>query len=71
MMHRSKAADLAAYILAKKDLGCSLARNVTVIEETKQVGSFGSEFWKLLGGNSSYTGRSCMYLALACDRRSF
>lgn len=51
---RTKAADLANYILTKKDIGCTMARSVTVIEETKQIGMFGDEFWQLLGGNASY-----------------
>lgn len=54
---RSKSADLAAYILQKKDLGCTLAKSVTIIEETKQAGLQGSEFWKLLGGNKSYASK--------------
>lgn len=54
-LFRSKATDLATYILGKKDLGCTSARNVTIIEEAKHIGSTANEFWSLLGGMTEYS----------------
>ncbi|XP_067938256.1 supervillin-like [Watersipora subatra] len=56
VMERSKAADLATYIMAKKDIGCTMAKTVTVLEENKRHAPSANEFWKLLGGTASYNG---------------
>ena len=64
---RSKSADLASYILQKKDLGCTLAKTVNIIEESKHIAHAASEFWKLLGGNTSYSSKNMIYLSVCLE----
>ena len=65
---RSKSADLASYILQKKDLGCTLAKTVSIIEESKHIGPSASEFWKLLGGNTSYSSKNIINFSVCPEQ---
>ncbi|KAF7646365.1 hypothetical protein LDENG_00188870 [Lucifuga dentata] len=54
VIEKNKAAELANFIQSKKDLGCG-ANYVQVIEEGGNTNSHvAMEFWKILGGHSSY-----------------
>ena len=54
VIERSKCAEVAQRILAKKDLGCGKASGVQIIDEEKGQGvsgPIGRRFWKALGGD--------------------
>uniref|UniRef100_A0A8D3E417 HP domain-containing protein n=1 Tax=Scophthalmus maximus TaxID=52904 RepID=A0A8D3E417_SCOMX len=54
VIERNKASELANFIQSKRDLGCR-ANHVQVIEEGANTLSHAAkEFWKILGGQSSY-----------------
>uniref|UniRef100_A0A4W6C9C7 Supervillin a n=1 Tax=Lates calcarifer TaxID=8187 RepID=A0A4W6C9C7_LATCA len=54
VIERNKASELANFIQSKRDLGCR-ANYVQIIEEGVNTHSHASkEFWKILGGQSSY-----------------
>ncbi|CAJ1081914.1 supervillin a isoform X7 [Xyrichtys novacula] len=54
VIEKNKAAELANFIQSKKDLGCR-ANHVQVIEEAINTqSSTAKDFWKLLGGQSSF-----------------
>ncbi|XP_039983335.1 supervillin a isoform X4 [Xiphias gladius] len=54
VIERNKASELANFIQSKRDLGCR-ANYVQVIEEGVNAHSHAAkEFWKILGGQSSY-----------------
>ncbi|GAA6219536.1 supervillin a isoform X2 [Lates japonicus] len=54
VIERNKASELANFIQSKRDLGCR-ANYVQIIEEGVNTHSHASkEFWKVLGGQSSY-----------------
>uniref|UniRef100_A0AAX7TAT0 HP domain-containing protein n=1 Tax=Astatotilapia calliptera TaxID=8154 RepID=A0AAX7TAT0_ASTCA len=53
VIEKSKASELANFIQSKRDLGCR-ANYVQVIEEGINTNHAVKEFWKILGGQSSY-----------------
>ncbi|CAN9506228.1 unnamed protein product [Ophioblennius macclurei] len=53
VIEKSKASELASFIQTKRDLGCR-ADSVQVIEENLDTQNHVAEFWKVLGGQSSY-----------------
>ncbi|XP_061561650.1 supervillin [Phycodurus eques] len=56
VIEKAKAAEMASFVQAKRDLGCK-ACQVTVLEEGINTESkWAKEFWTLLGGKSQYRG---------------
>ncbi|KAF3704410.1 Supervillin Archvillin p205/p250 [Channa argus] len=56
VIEKAKASEMAAFIQAKRDLGCK-APQVTVLEEGINTESkWAKEFWSLLGGKAKYRG---------------
>ncbi|XP_042363517.1 supervillin [Plectropomus leopardus] len=56
VIEKAKAAEMAAFVQAKRDLGCK-ASQVTVLEEGINTESrWAKEFWSLLGGHTKYRG---------------
>ncbi|XP_061079892.1 supervillin-like isoform X3 [Conger conger] len=55
-MEKAKASELASWVQAQGDLGCS-APQVTLLEEGRETdSSLAQEFWDLLGGKAQYRG---------------
>ncbi|XP_051925286.1 supervillin [Hippocampus zosterae] len=56
VIEKAKAAEMAAFVQAERDLGCK-ACQVTVLEEGVNAdGKSAKDFWSLLGGRSPYAG---------------
>uniref|UniRef100_A0A8D0CW01 Supervillin d n=1 Tax=Sander lucioperca TaxID=283035 RepID=A0A8D0CW01_SANLU len=56
VIEKAKASEMAAFVQAKRDLGCK-ASQVTVLEEGINTDSrWAKEFWSLLGGQTQYRG---------------
>ncbi|XP_032358291.1 supervillin isoform X2 [Etheostoma spectabile] len=56
VIEKAKASEMAAFVQAKRDLGCK-ASQVTVLEEGINTDSrWAKEFWSLLGGHTQYRG---------------
>ncbi|TDG98023.1 hypothetical protein EPR50_G00213980 [Perca flavescens] len=56
VIEKAKASEMAAFVQAKRDLGCK-ASQVTVLEEGINTDSrWAKEFWSLLGGKTQYRG---------------
>ncbi|XP_059180038.1 supervillin [Centropristis striata] len=56
VIEKAKASEMAAFVQAKRDLGCK-APQVTVLEEGINTDSrWAKEFWSLLGGHTKYRG---------------
>ncbi|KAM8837455.1 supervillin isoform 2-T2 [Spinachia spinachia] len=56
VIEKAKASEMAAFVQAKRDLGCK-ASQVTVLEEGINTDSrWAKEFWTLLGGQTQYRG---------------
>lgn len=56
VIEKAKASEMAAFVQAKRDLGCK-APQVTVLEEGINTDSrWAKEFWTLLGGKDKYRG---------------
>ncbi|XP_071754746.2 supervillin isoform X1 [Centroberyx gerrardi] len=56
VIEKAKASEMAAFVQAKRDLGCK-APQVTVLEEGVNADSrWAKEFWSLLGGKTQYRG---------------
>lgn len=56
VIEKAKASEMAAFVQAKRDLGCK-APQVTVLEEGINTESrWAKEFWTLLGGKTKYRG---------------
>ncbi|CAN9509238.1 unnamed protein product [Ophioblennius macclurei] len=56
VIEKAKASEMAAFVQAKRDLGCK-APQVTVLEENINTDSrWAKEFWSLLGGKAKYRG---------------
>ncbi|XP_019738899.1 supervillin-like isoform X2 [Hippocampus comes] len=56
VIEKAKAAEMASFVQAKRDLGCK-ACQVTVLEEGINADSkWAKDFWTLLGGKSQYPG---------------
>nr|XP_046226640.1 supervillin a isoform X3 [Scatophagus argus] len=53
VIEKNKASELANFIQGKRDLGCR-AKYVQVIEEGVSTHSHAKDFWKILGGQSSF-----------------
>ncbi|XP_042187888.1 supervillin a isoform X10 [Callorhinchus milii] len=54
VIEKSKAAELAAFIQTKRDLGCRAPYVTTIEEGINTQSKTAKEFWRLLGGQSSY-----------------
>uniref|UniRef100_A0A6Q2WT51 HP domain-containing protein n=1 Tax=Esox lucius TaxID=8010 RepID=A0A6Q2WT51_ESOLU len=56
VIEKAKASEMAAFVQAKRDLGCK-APQVTVLEEGINTDNrWAKEFWNLLGGKTDYRG---------------
>uniref|UniRef100_A0A3B5BDU7 Supervillin-like n=1 Tax=Stegastes partitus TaxID=144197 RepID=A0A3B5BDU7_9TELE len=56
VIEKAKASEMAAFVQAKRDLGCK-APQVTVLEEgINTENRWAKEFWSLLGGKTKYRG---------------
>ncbi|KAK5905962.1 hypothetical protein CgunFtcFv8_001867 [Champsocephalus gunnari] len=56
VIEKAKASDMAAFVQAKRDMGCK-ASQVTVLEEGINTDTrWAKEFWTLLGGQTPYRG---------------
>nr|XP_045623516.1 uncharacterized protein LOC123773700 isoform X5 [Procambarus clarkii] len=56
VIERAKAAEIAQYILQKKDMGVTSAKNLVEMDENSPSGRK-SKFWKLLGGDETSEGQ--------------
>ncbi|XP_060681036.1 supervillin a isoform X8 [Hemiscyllium ocellatum] len=56
VIEKAKASELAAFIQTKRDLGCRAPYVATIEEGINSHTRTAKEFWKLLGGQSSYQG---------------
>ncbi|XP_072364463.1 supervillin a isoform X3 [Scyliorhinus torazame] len=56
VIEKAKASELAAFIQTKRDLGCRAPYVATIEEGINSHTKSAKDFWKLLGGQSSYQG---------------
>ncbi|XP_043546515.1 supervillin a isoform X5 [Chiloscyllium plagiosum] len=56
VIEKAKASELAAFIQTKRDLGCRAPYVATIEEGINSHTRTAKEFWRLLGGQSSYQG---------------
>ncbi|XP_048465355.1 supervillin a isoform X4 [Rhincodon typus] len=56
VIEKAKASELAAFIQTKRDLGCRAPYVATIEEGINSHTKTAKEFWRLLGGQSSYQG---------------